>query len=96
MFAVIKTGGKQYKVAADDVLEIEKLEVEAGATITFEEVLMVGGESGVTVGTPVVNGAHRDGRGRRADPRPEGDLLQEAPPARTRSASASSAAPHRG
>ncbi len=57
MFAVIKTGGKQYKVAADDVLEIEKLEVEAGATITFEEVLMVGGEAGVTVGTPVVNGA---------------------------------------
>lgn len=57
MFAVIKTGGKQYKVAADDVLEIEKLEVEAGSTITFEEVLMVGGEAGVTVGTPVVNGA---------------------------------------
>jgi large subunit ribosomal protein L21 len=57
MFAVIKTGGKQYKVAADDVLEIEKLDVDAGETITFEEVLMVGGEAGVTVGTPVVNGA---------------------------------------
>jgi large subunit ribosomal protein L21 len=57
MFAVIKTGGKQYKVAADDVLEIEKLDVDAGETITFEEVLMVGGEAGVKVGTPVVNGA---------------------------------------
>jgi large subunit ribosomal protein L21 len=57
MFAVIKTGGKQYKVAADDVLEIEKLDADAGETITFDEVLMVGGEAGVTVGTPVVNGA---------------------------------------
>ena len=57
MFAVIKTGGKQYKVAADDVLEIERLDAEAGDTITFEEVLMVGSEAGVTVGTPVVNGA---------------------------------------
>ena len=57
MFAVIKTGGKQYRVAADDVLEIEKLEAEAGSTVTFSEVLMVGGESGVSVGTPVVAGA---------------------------------------
>ncbi len=57
MFAVIKTGGKQYRVAQDDVLEIEKLDAEAGATVTFEEVLLVGGESGTTVGTPVVAGA---------------------------------------
>jgi large subunit ribosomal protein L21 len=57
MFAVIKTGGKQYKVAANDVVEIEKLDVEAGATVTFDEVLMVGGEAGVTVGTPIVAGA---------------------------------------
>lgn len=57
MFAVIKTGGKQYKVAADDVFEIEKIEAEAGETVTFDEVLMVGGEAGVTVGTPRVAGA---------------------------------------
>lgn len=46
MFAVIKTGGKQYKVAPNDVLEIEKLDLEAGATVTFDEVLMVSGEAG--------------------------------------------------
>ena len=57
MFAVIKTGGKQYKVAADDVFTVEKLEAEAGATIRFEEVLMLGGEDGVTVGAPRVAGA---------------------------------------
>jgi large subunit ribosomal protein L21 len=57
MFAVIKTGGKQYKVAMDDVLEIEKLDAEAGATVTFDDVLMLSGEAGTTVGTPVVAGA---------------------------------------
>ena len=57
MFAVIKTGGKQYKVAANDVLKIEKLEAEAGTTVTFEEVLMVGDDSGTTLGAPLVEGA---------------------------------------
>jgi large subunit ribosomal protein L21 len=57
MFAVIKTGGKQYKVAVDDVFEIEKLELEDGAAVTFDEVLAVGSEAGVTVGAPVVAGA---------------------------------------
>jgi large subunit ribosomal protein L21 len=57
MFAVIKTGGKQYKVAPEDVLQIEKLEAEAGATVTFDTVLMVSAESGTTVGTPTVAGA---------------------------------------
>ena len=57
MFAVIKTGGKQYKVAADDVLTVEKLQAEAGETVTFDEVLLVGGESGTTVGSPTVDGA---------------------------------------
>ena len=57
MFAVIKTGGKQYRVAPDDLLEIEKLDAEAGASVTFEEVLLVSGETGTTVGTPVVAGA---------------------------------------
>jgi large subunit ribosomal protein L21 len=57
MFAVIKTGGKQYKVAAGDTLVVEKLEGEAGSAVTFDTVLMVGGEGGVTVGAPVVAGA---------------------------------------
>ncbi|HEY4202494.1 MAG TPA: 50S ribosomal protein L21 [Devosiaceae bacterium] len=52
-FAVIKTGGKQYKVAANDVLKIEKLEAEVGDIITFDQVLMVGD----TVGSPLVEGA---------------------------------------
>jgi large subunit ribosomal protein L21 len=56
MYAVIKTGGKQYRVAPNDVLKIEKLDVEPGATIAFEEVLMVGGDTPV-IGTPTVAGA---------------------------------------
>jgi large subunit ribosomal protein L21 len=55
MYAVIKTGGKQYRVAPNDVLKIEKLDVEPGATIAFEEVLMVGGDTPV-IGTPTVAG----------------------------------------
>ena len=57
MFAVIKTGGKQYKVAVDDVFDIEKIELEDGAAVTFDEVLAVGSEAGVTVGAPTVAGA---------------------------------------
>lgn len=57
MYAVIKTGGKQYKVAAADTITIEKLEAEAGETVVFPEVLMVGGDAGVTVGAPFVSGA---------------------------------------
>lgn len=57
MFAVIKTGGKQYRVAANDEIEIERLEGEDGATITFEEVLMVGSDAGVKIGAPFVAGA---------------------------------------
>ena len=56
MYAVIKTGGKQYRVAADDVLKIEKVDGEVGEVISFGDVLMIGGES-PTVGTPVVDGA---------------------------------------
>jgi len=57
MFAVIKTGGKQYKVAKDDVLIVEKLAAEAGETIQFNDVLMLGVEGDVTVGAPFVAGA---------------------------------------
>ena len=57
MFAVIKTGGKQYKVSSNDVLRVEKLAAEEGATIQFNEVLMVGGDGAPTVGAPRVEGA---------------------------------------
>ncbi|MCH4024606.1 MAG: 50S ribosomal protein L21 [Acetobacter sp.] len=57
MFAVIRTGGKQYRVTPNAVLKIEKLEVQAGETVTFSDVLAVGGESGTTIGAPLVAGA---------------------------------------
>jgi large subunit ribosomal protein L21 len=57
MFAVIRTGGKQYRVVPDAVLKVEKLEAEAGSTITFTDVLALGGEAGVTIGKPIVEGA---------------------------------------
>lgn len=57
MFAVIKTGGKQYKVVADDVLKIEKLEAEAGDTITFDQVLMLSDGKETSIGSPLVEGA---------------------------------------
>lgn len=57
MFAVIKTGGKQYKVAANDLVRVEKLAGEAGDAITFENVLMVGAGADVTLGAPLVDGA---------------------------------------
>jgi large subunit ribosomal protein L21 len=56
MFAVIKTGGKQYRVAADDVLKIEKIKGEPGEIVQLGEVLVVGGDS-VTLGVPTVPGA---------------------------------------
>ena len=56
MYAVIKTGGKQYKVAEGEFLKVEKLEGEVGDSIEFAEVLMVGGEKTV-VGAPLVSGA---------------------------------------
>ncbi|WEX77246.1 50S ribosomal protein L21 [Sinorhizobium numidicum] len=57
MFAVIKTGGKQYRVAADDVITIEKLEGVAGDKIEFTEILMVGVGADATIGAPFVEGA---------------------------------------
>ena len=56
MFAVIKTGGKQYRVVVDDALEVEKIPGERGDIVTFGEVLVVGGDS-VTLGLPTVEGA---------------------------------------
>jgi len=58
MYAVIQTGGKQYRVQPGDVLVVEKLEGDVGQEVAFDRVLMVGGEGGqVTVGAPVVEGA---------------------------------------
>jgi large subunit ribosomal protein L21 len=57
MFAVIKTGGKQYRVAANDVLTIEKLEADAGASVEFNEVLIVGEGADAAIGAPFVAGA---------------------------------------
>jgi len=56
MFAVIKTGGKQYRVAAEDVLKVEKIKGEPGEIVQFGDVLVVGGDS-VTLGVPTVDGA---------------------------------------
>ena len=56
MLAIIKTGGKQYKVKVGDKLRIEKLEGEADAKISFEEVLLLGDDKGVKVGTPMIKG----------------------------------------
>ena len=55
--AIIKTGGKQYRVAVGDKLRIEKLPTDVGASVDFDEVLLVGSGDAVKVGTPVVEGA---------------------------------------
>ncbi|MBR5271240.1 MAG: 50S ribosomal protein L21 [Clostridia bacterium] len=57
MYAVIVTGGKQYKVSEGDTLFIEKLEVEEGAAVTFDQILMVADGENVKVGAPAVEGA---------------------------------------
>ena len=57
MYAVIETGGKQYRVAAGDTIEVERLRAEAGSQIEIDRVLMVAGDTGVAIGTPVVTGA---------------------------------------
>jgi large subunit ribosomal protein L21 len=71
MFAVIRTGGKQYRVAADDRLQIDRLPGEAGDSVTFSDVLMLGGDGEAKVGAPLVSGASvlaeivEQGRGRK-------------------------------
>ncbi|MDG4717689.1 MULTISPECIES: 50S ribosomal protein L21 [Thalassospira] len=57
MYAIIKTGGKQYKVAANDVIKVEKIAAQAGETVKLEEVLMVAGDGAPKVGAPLVAGA---------------------------------------
>jgi len=57
MFAIVRTGGKQYKVAPGDVFEVERLKVETDSKIVLDEVLLVGEDEEWTVGTPTVEGA---------------------------------------
>jgi large subunit ribosomal protein L21 len=57
MYAIIVTGGKQYRVMKDEVLRVEKIDAETGANVEINEVLMVGNGDSVTVGTPTVEGA---------------------------------------
>jgi large subunit ribosomal protein L21 len=57
MYAVLETGSKQYRVAAGDTLEIERLETEAGKPVTFDRILLVSNGGKVTIGSPIVTGA---------------------------------------
>ncbi len=57
MYAIIETGGKQYKVAEGDKIKVEKLSLEEGAEVTFDKVLSVKTDDGLKIGTPVVDGA---------------------------------------
>ena len=57
MYAIIKSGGKQYRVKAGEQVRVEALAAEVGSTVSLEEVLLVGTGDGVTVGAPLVSGA---------------------------------------
>ncbi len=57
MYAVIKTGGKQYRVSEGDVLDVEKLDGEVGSKVEISDVLAIGEGEGLTIGTPTVDGA---------------------------------------
>lgn len=73
MFAIIETGGKQYRAAENDVLRVEKLEANVGDEVTLDRVLMVSGDTGVRVGAPYVDGVTvtakvvRQGKGRKIE-----------------------------
>ena len=62
MYAVIKTGGKQYRVQQGDVIFVEKLDAQADDAVSFDEVLLVGDEGQARIGTPVVEGAKVDAK----------------------------------
>jgi len=57
MFAVIKTGGKQYRVSPGDIIDVEKLNVEEGSLVNLHEVLAISKDSSLTIGTPIIPGA---------------------------------------
>ncbi|KRN24795.1 ribosomal protein L21 [Lacticaseibacillus camelliae DSM 22697 = JCM 13995] len=62
MYAIIKTGGKQYKAEVGEALYVEKLDVEEGKTVTFDQVILVGGEGDAKIGTPTIDGATVTGK----------------------------------
>ena len=62
MYAVIKTGGKQYRVQQGDVIFVEKIDAQADEAVTFEEVLLVNDGEATKIGTPVVEGAKVEGK----------------------------------
>lgn len=62
MYAVIKTGGKQYKVEEGDRVQIEKLDAARGDTVTFDDVLFIGGDEEYKLGTPNLDGVTVDGK----------------------------------
>jgi large subunit ribosomal protein L21 len=62
MYAVFRTGGKQYRAAKGDVLRLEKIEADEGATITFDEVLLIGEGADVKVGDPLLSGSTVSGK----------------------------------
>jgi len=61
MYAIIRTGGKQYRVTEGDVIFVEKLPYAEGEKVKFDEVLLVGGDGEIKTGTPVVDGASVEG-----------------------------------
>ncbi|MCI1985615.1 MAG: 50S ribosomal protein L21 [Lactobacillus sp.] len=62
MYAIIKTGGKQYKAEVGEALYVEKLDAEQGATVTFDQVILVAGEGDAKIGTPTIDGATVTGK----------------------------------
>jgi large subunit ribosomal protein L21 len=62
MYAVFRTGGKQYRAAKGDVLRLEKIEADEGATVTFDEVLLIGEGSDIKVGDPLLSGSSVSGK----------------------------------
>lgn len=62
MYAIIKTGGKQYRVEEGQIIKVEKLEAEAGSNVEFGEVLMVSSDNDMKVGSPLVEGAKVTGK----------------------------------
>jgi large subunit ribosomal protein L21 len=62
MYAVFRTGGKQYRAAKGDVLRLEKIEADEGATVTFDEVLLIGEGADITVGDPLLSGSTVSGK----------------------------------
>lgn len=84
VYAVVQTGGKQYKVEVGQVLTVEKLEVAAGDQISFDKVLLISDDGAVTVGTPVIAGATVTGKVVRQDRGPKIIIFKYKPKVRYR------------